>query len=326
MDFPPRAMIQVLMRTVLLCVVVIMCAGACSARKSEDHVRPMLESILETKKAVQERLAQAKDGAHGGPCGKDGAGGDCLFLSFWDFDGTIIDGDISEGLKRNGRIVYKGLLQVAIEQGFARAYQGVDAFPRFWLEYKALEARDAAAAYGLLPRILAGSNRRDIDQMAEEYFASVLRKNYFQSSRTMFEELAANGVQNYIISAAPHVFVENAAASLDLPRDRLHGIRTRAENGVIGDELIEPITYHTGKTAKVREIIAALKSERPDRRVFILAGFGNSYHTDGDFLKFIVEQELPAGKPLSVMINGGESPQEYRGLFREIEQTRIVNE
>ena len=52
--------------------------------------------------------------------------------------------------------------------------------------------------------------------------------------------------------------------------------------------------------------------------VFILAGFGNSFGTDGPFLKYISEQKFQVGKPISVMINGGNSPIKYEGKFKEV--------
>jgi hypothetical protein len=58
--------------------------------------------------------------------------------------------------------------------------------------------------------------------------------------------------------------------------------------------------------------------------VYVLAGFGNSYGTDGDFLAYIARQKFPAGAPLAVMINGGPAPGAYQGLFREVSQSRTV--
>ena len=35
----------------------------------------------------------------------------------WDFDGTILKGDCSEGLKEGDKTIYPGLAQFAIEHG-----------------------------------------------------------------------------------------------------------------------------------------------------------------------------------------------------------------
>ena len=38
-----------------------------------------------------------------------------MFLAFWDFDGTILKGDCSEGLRQDGKPIYKGMVQLGIE-------------------------------------------------------------------------------------------------------------------------------------------------------------------------------------------------------------------
>lgn len=56
-----------------------------------------------------------------------------------------------------------------------------------------------------------------------------------------------------------------------------------------------------------------------------VAAFGNSFRTDGEFLRYVVSQPLPGGaKPVAMMINGGAEPERYKGLFRCVEQVRTV--
>jgi len=45
-----------------------------------------------------------------------------IFLAFWDFDGTTMKGDCSEGLQENGKLIFPGLAQVAIEHGLSQIY------------------------------------------------------------------------------------------------------------------------------------------------------------------------------------------------------------
>ena len=40
----------------------------------------------------------------------------------------------------------------------------------------------------------------------------------------------------------------------------------------------------------------------------------------------VVEQPLPAGRPLAGMINAGFAPAAYRRMFRSVRQTRVVGE
>ena len=89
-------------------------------------------------------------------------------------------------------------------------------------------------------------------------------------------------------------------------------------DGIITTEEIEPVTYAEGKTEKLKLIVNNLIQDKKTEQVFILAGFGNSFHTDGHFLQYIAEQRLLAGQPTAVMINGGYAPEEYEGMFKEV--------
>ena len=63
------------------------------------------------------------------------------FVAFWDFDGTILKGDCSEGLQADGKLVYPGLAQLAIEGGLSNLYSPDHGFTRFWTDYTNMEAR-----------------------------------------------------------------------------------------------------------------------------------------------------------------------------------------
>jgi hypothetical protein len=77
---------------------------------------------------------------------------------------------------------------------------------------------------------------------------------------------------------------------------------------------------------KIRTVVAQIEREAPERKVFILAGFGDSYATDGPFLKFIAMQSLPAGKPIAVFYDSKKEPDEYRGLFYQARHSRTISD
>lgn len=58
----------------------------------------------------------------------------------------------------------------------------------------------------------------------------------------------------------------------------------------------------------------------------MLAGFGDSYGTDGPFLRFIATQHLPAGQPIAVFYDGGAEPAEYKGLFYQARHAATVSD
>jgi hypothetical protein len=78
--------------------------------KTENHVTSIVQNILYTKTAIEDYLKN-RTNQQLSPI---------LFASFWDFDGTILKGDCSEGLQEENKQVYKGLVQVAIENNFQK--------------------------------------------------------------------------------------------------------------------------------------------------------------------------------------------------------------
>lgn len=269
----------------------------------QSEQRRIVEHIVSTQKAIQNSAPESNP----------------LFVAFWDFDGTILNGDCSEGFKRDGELIYKGMAQVAIEAGLSELYQADGGFEKFWTDYRYMEHNISEwIAYPFIPQMLRGAKEHEVRALARRQFEEVYQKHYFKESVKMFQALDGAGIHNYIISASADVFVEAAAPTLNLAKDRCHGIKLQSDEGILTERLIYPVTWSHGKTEKLQAIVAELQSRHPKRKVYILAGFGNSYGTDGPFLKYIAEQKLPHGKPLSVMINGGETPSGYANKFKQI--------
>ena len=242
----------------------------------------------------------------------------CLFLAFWDFDGTILKGDCSEGLTENGKEVYKGLVKIGILKGLAKDYKDQAGVIALQKKYRELEAKNIREAYVYLPQIFAGSEDQVIRNFAREYFKDTLQKYYFPSSIRILEQLKKEGVKSYIISASADFFVDGNYETLLVEKNVINGIDMKIENGKITPIVIPPVTYAEGKIEKIKQILDQLKKDNSAKHIFIMAGFGNSYHTDGPFLKYISEQKLLVGEPISVMVNGGKSPAEYKGKFKEV--------
>lgn len=297
------------------CLLAILTVSQCRPRQQpppESHVKSILEKITASKIALEK--ATTSDGKP--LCG----GEQCLFLTAWDFDGTILRGDCSEGLREGNRQIYKGLVQLGIENNLAPDFPSVSGFDKFWAEYTRLdETKGHFAAYTFLPRIFAGTPADKIHRLADRQMKEVYQNYFFRSSRFLIEKLAKIKIKTVILSASPHFFVRSAADTLPVPERDIHGIRLKKKDGVLTTQLDPPVTYADGKVEKLREVVAGYQKE--GKRVFVLAAFGNSYHTDGPFLKFTASQKLPAGKPFSVMINGGNPPAEYTGLFTEVSQS-----
>ena len=138
----------------------------------------------------------------------------------------------------------------------------------------------------------------------------------------MMRALEKAGVENYIISASPELFVRAAAQSLRLPAERFRGIRVHVACGRITTRIEYPVPDGEGKVDNLRDIVLA----RPHG--VAVAAFGNSYSTDGAFLRYVATQpSLPGGaKGTAVMINGRKPVDGYVEHFIRVSQDETMGD
>ena len=132
--------------------------------------------------------------------------------------------------------------------------------------------------------------------------------------------LADAGVENYVVSANIEALVRNTAFTLGIPPDRIRGARTELDGGRWTTRLLQPIPHGEGKADIVRNLVRA----RPHG--VAIAAFGNSYATDGAFLRDVATQpSLPGGAAgTAMMINGGKSVPGLTEHFICVEQRKTV--
>lgn len=247
---------------------------------------------------------------------------DAVPMAFWDFDGTIIKGDVSEGLEENGVQRYAGLIERTVKNGFSTVYKGEEG----WLQYRDHDYPRLCTIGRWLgwpynAQLLAGSVVADLDAFCADEFKRVYAKWFFASSVKILRALEAAGVENYIVSASPEAFVRNAAVMLNLPRERFRGIRVAENAGRITTEVIYPIPFGEGKVENVRMLVLA----RPHG--VAIAAFGNSYFTDGAFLCYVATSPLPGGaRGTAVMINGGKVVPNYTEHFCTVNFDKPIGE
>ena len=282
-----------------------------STRAEETHAESIISEIMNTRQTILSNAGKSSSNKF-------------VFLAFWDFDGTILKGDCSEGMKSDGKWLYKGLAQLAIESGYSEIYPPKGGVERFWKDYRHMEHNIGKwLAYPFIPQMLRGTQLSDIHKLSGKHFRTVLSNYYFSSSIRMLKALEDGEVKCHIISASADVFVDAAAPTLGLNTERFHGIELRIRNGRLTEELVYPVTWSDGKTEKLISIVEETARRHPNKQVIVLAAFGNSYGTDGSFMKYVATQTLPAGKPVAVMINGGDTPTAYRELFVQVQQSEI---
>jgi phosphoserine phosphatase len=272
------------------------------ATAEEPDDSRILERILRTRETILQNAARTNPAP--------------VFLAFWDFDGTILKGDCSEGLTVGGKFIYPGLAQVAIESGLSEIYPRDGGFAGFWADYTNMNTRIGHwLAYPFVPQMLRGAKAAEVLHVSQAHFASTLSNYLMTSSVKIIHELARSGVESHVLSASADLFVKGASQSLGIPASRLHGIEVRTRDGRLTEELVYPITWNVGKLGRLKQIVSEIEHQPGGKRAFVLAGFGDSYSTDGPFLKFIATQSLPAGKPIAVFYDGSSEPPDYRGLF-----------
>ena len=239
-------------------------------------------------------------------------------IAFWDFDGTVIKGDISTGLVEDGRETYPGLVRVAVEAGFSPIYRGPAGATKFlYDDYERMKDFGRFLAWPAIGQMFHGASVRDLGALCRSHADRVLKPWVFASSQKMIDALAKAGVESQIVSGSPDVFVKNASHIANIPSERAVGIRQKVVGGHLSTELVYPLSMNEGKIEVIREVLQA----RP--HAVAVAAFGNSYWTDGPFLRYIATQPaLPGGaKGLAVMINGDKAVGGYTEFFRCVDQT-----
>lgn len=255
------------------------------------EAREFIKEVLGKKRAIEESRSQKEE--------KN------VFLVFSDFDGTIIKGDITEGLESNKKTNekgYMGLQELGISKGYSRFYHGQKGYRQYLEKYLETARYNELASCFLImfPFIeMSKEEKKRFKELINKTFLEELSKYIFQESNIIINELQRENIFVHIVSASPQFFVRGAAVLsdknlFDIPKERISGM-TLDEQG------------HTYGEGKWKEILTIKKEyEAKGYTVHILGGMGNSYRTDGPFLKHITEQ---GGKAL--MINGGKAPSEY---------------
>jgi len=286
----------------LFVLVVFACLAAAADAAPETHADEVVATILGN-------VAKLK-----------AARPDAVPMAFWDFDGTVIKGDVSEGLDEDGVQKFKGLIEETILAGLSTTYKGPEGWIRYRdRDYPRMKEIGRWLAWPYNGQIYKGVSAAKLDDFCHRKYEETYRHWYFASSIRIMRALEKAGVENYVVSASPEIFVRNADRTLGLPRERLRAIRIAIDAGYLTTKIIYPVPYDAGKVENVRELVLA----RPHG--VAVAGFGNSYSTDAEFMKYIVTQPLPGGaKGFALMINGGPERDGYKGLFRLVEQDETM--
>ena len=282
-------------------VAAVFCAAPCAG--AEDHADWIVSQILGNVAKV--KAADPKS----------------VPMAFWDFDGTIIKGDIASGWDDDGNILYPGMAVRTIDAGLNSVYPAEGGSERFFDEdYPRLRLGIGKwLAWPFRAQMYFGRSEKEIESFCRGECEKDFCKWYFSSSVKMLEALEEAGVENYIISASPELFVRGASSTLGIPAERFRGVRVKVSDGRMTTQAVYPLPDLEGKVEILREIVRA-------RHGVAVAAFGNSYSTDAAFMRYVATQPLlPGGvKGVAVMINGLKPVEGYAEHFIKVTQHKTV--
>src|ERR1700744_2960413 len=130
-----------------ICYLIIILASSFILHAEEPDDSRILQQILSTRNAISQQRGDTN----------------AIFLAFWDFDGTTMKGDCSEGLQENGKLIFPGLAQVAIEHGLSQVYPSAGGFQKFWNDYTNMDVHVGHwLAYPFIPQMLRGARADDV--------------------------------------------------------------------------------------------------------------------------------------------------------------------
>jgi phosphoserine phosphatase len=260
------------------------------------------------------------------------------FGMFLDFDGTIISGDITDGgsaeTQREGNAPYPGLSKIAFDNGiwnktvFPDSFggNGKKAFEAYWNKFTDMANQNGhQVAYEWSASLFANLNPQDqkkLDKVSAQHFIDILNPMLFKSSVKYIKKLNDAGVKVFIVSASPTTFVDGARVFFNsvIPKEQAAGINMKTN----GSGRIDAITnYAEGKIARIEKFAKDYKL-RNKVPLEILAGFGNSWSTDGAFLRWVAHEK----KGIAVMINGGKIPDQGEATLKvdRVQEKELVGE
>ena len=89
-------------------------------------------------------------------------------MAFGDFDGTIIKGDISEGVRENGVVRYQGMTCAGIMAGFSPFYKGEEGCRQFDRDYARLNEIGRFIAWPFIGQVFAGVKVADFSRFCAQ--------------------------------------------------------------------------------------------------------------------------------------------------------------
>lgn len=194
---------------------------------------------------------------------------DRRLAAFFDFDGSLIDGDMTEG-KRSGENTYAGLVDRAILDGLFAEFKGEEGRRQFWQLYEG-GFNNTEEAYAWVDALVSAQKN-----LLQEYIAGhikeIVGQSLFSFARHLLAFCEKESIEPFIVSASPHVFVKELYSCLSLKRENLFGFCV--DNTVHNAQ---------GKESRVNMLCDS-------RALFPMLALGNKWQWDGLMIRKACEE------------------------------------
>ncbi len=159
-------------------------------------------------------------------------------VAVFDADGTLWYDDIGEAFAR--WLVEGELLKRADKRGF-------------WDEYERRVAESRIDGYTWVVQIMAGLPEADVKLWCKQLAAAW--PNYRAKMKALIAGLQAEGFETWICSASNYWIVHATAPYMGIPEDRVLGIETVVNDGVLSSSPVYPRPCNQGKVSAIQKHI-----------------------------------------------------------------------
>lgn len=171
-------------------------------------------------------------------------------VAAFDADGTLWDTDLGEAFFKYQ--IEKNLLPEAFKACLPKDP---------WQHYRDWKkGGDPRPAYLWLAQINAGQNLQTVRGWAEAAVEASSPLPIFSDQKKLIEKFLQAGVEIYVVTASVGWAVEPGAKLLGIPAERVLGVQTRVENGIVTKDQAGEMTYREGK---LRGLLAATGGRKP---------------------------------------------------------------
>lgn len=129
----------------------------------------------------------------------------------------------------------------------------VDYTQDIYAEYEKKLAVDRQEGYTWLVSLMAGLPEAELKIWAADFFKENFVQKIYYPQKKLISQLQKKGIPVWIVSASNRWVVEAGANWLNVPLSNVIGIDLVVENGVLTNQVKQPVTYKQGKILALQQ-------------------------------------------------------------------------